>query len=194
VKSTGTSSAERCKNPANEGRGLALVAALGGCTVLLAALGILFGGRRVSVRGRSMAPLLENGDAVLVDRLAYWYAWPRRGDVALVRGHTADGPPLLLKRIIGLPGETVTLSRDQLKIDGQVLDLGRPVVGSSPGSCTLGPTDYFLLSDNLAVGTDSRHTGAVQRADLLGRAWLVYAPTVRRIPRSAPPLHRSTPE
>jgi type IV secretory pathway protease TraF len=80
-----------------------------------------------------------------------------------------------------LPGETVTLARDRLHIDGRPLDLGRPVIGSSPGSWTLGPDGYFLLSENLAIGTDSRHTGPVRRADLLGRAWLVYAPTVRRL-------------
>lgn len=129
-----------------------------------------------------MAPLLENGELVLVDRFAYWWSRPRRGDVALVRGRSDTGPQLLLKRIVGLPGETVAVARDRLLIDGEPLDLGRPVIGSSPGSWALGPDAYFLLSDNLAVGTDSRHTGPVSCSDLLGRAWLVYAPTVRRLP------------
>jgi signal peptidase I len=117
-----------------------------------------------------------------VYRLAYLKSPPRRGDVALVRGQPNTGPQLLLKRIVGLPGESVTVARDRLLIDGRPLDLGRPVIGSSPGNWALGRDAVFLLSENLAVGTDSRHTGPVQRGDILGRAWLVYAPTVRRLP------------
>lgn len=111
---------------------------------LLAALWLTLGQRRVAVRGRSMAPLLDERDLALVDRLAYRLGSPRRGDVALVRGRPThdgadrgadsggDGPALLLKRVVGLPDEVVTLARDRLLIDGRPLDLGRPVVGSSP--------------------------------------------------------------
>ena len=141
----------------------------------------LVGNRRVVVRGISMHPLLAEGERVLVDRVAYRLGRPRRGDVALVRGLQGAGPGLLLKRIVGLPGETVSLARDRLHVDGRVLELGRPIIGSSPGEWPLGPDDYFVLSENLAIGTDSRHTGPVRRSDLLGRAWLVYAPTVRRV-------------
>ena len=91
---------------------------------------------------------------------------------------------MLLKRLVGRPGETVVLARDRLTIDGRPLDLGRPVIGSSPGRWVLGPDEFFVVSENLALGTDSRHTGPVQRSDLLGRAWLVYAPAVRRVVRS----------
>lgn len=157
----------------------ALVGALAG--LLLAAI---LGNRRAAVRGVSMAPLLNDGESVLVDRLTYRLGRPRRGDVALVRGLAGASPDLRLKRVVGLPGETVAVARDRLWIDGRPLDLGRPVVGSSPGRWTLGPGSYFLLSDNLAVGTDSRHTGPAQRSDLLGRAWLVYAPAVRRLGRA----------
>jgi signal peptidase I len=157
-------------------------------SVLLAAW-LTLGQRRVAVRGRSMVPLLDEHELVLVDRLAYRLGRPSRGDVALVRSRPSTGrsgrPALLLKRVVGLPGEVVTLARDRLLIDGRPLDLGRPVVGSSPGSWSLGCAEYFLLSENLALGTDSRHTGPVARADLLGRAWLVYAPHVRMLPRRA---------
>lgn len=141
----------------------------------------LFGNRRVVVRGVSMRPVLAEGEHVLVDRLAYLASRPRRGDVVLVRGLPGAGPDRLLKRIVGLPGETITLYRDRLHVNGRVLDLGRPVIGSSPGEWALGSDAYFVLSENLAIGTDSRHTGPVRRADLLGRAWLVYAPAVRRV-------------
>jgi len=161
--------------------GMALVLAGLLAAAGLAGLAALLGNSRVTVRGRSMAPLLEDGELVLIDRLAYRFGRPRRGDVALVRGRADGGPNLLLKWIVGLPDEAVMLSRDRLHIDGHPLDLGRPVVGSSPGRWRLDADSYFLLSENLAVGTDSRHTGPVHRADLLGRAWLVYAPAVRRL-------------
>ena len=141
----------------------------------------ILGNRRVVVRGVSMRPLLEEGERVLVDRLAYRLGRPRRGDVVLLRGLPGGGPALLLKRVVGLPGETVTLARDRLHMNDCVLDLGRPVIGSSPGRWVLGPGAYFVLSENLAIGTDSRHTGPVDETDLLGRAWLVYAPAVRRL-------------
>ena len=147
--------------------------------------GVLLGCRRVVVRGVSMNPVLAEGERVLVDRLAYRWRRPKRGDVVLVRGLPGDGPGLLLKRLVGLPGETVMVARDRLHVNGSVLELGRPVVGSSPGQWALGPDQYFVLSENLAIGTDSRHTGPVRRADLLGRAWLVYAPSVRRVVRGA---------
>jgi signal peptidase I len=153
-----------------------VVAALAG-----GAVAAILASRRVVVRGESMRPSLQAGERVLVDRVAYRLCRPKRGDIALVRGRSGDGPDLLLKRIVGLPGETVRLARDRLHIDDAMLDLGRPVVGSSPGEWPLGSDAYFVLSENLAVGTDSRHTGPVQRADLLGRAWLVYAPSVRRL-------------
>lgn len=151
-----------------------------GLSLGVGAPALLLRNRRVTVRGPSMLPLLAEGDGVLVDRLAYRLGRPRRGDIALVQGR-ADGPALLLKRLVGLPGEDVAVARDHLWIDGRPLDLGRPVVGSGPGRWTLGPDAYFVLSENLAVGTDSRHTGPVRRADLLGRAWLVYTRPVRRL-------------
>jgi signal peptidase I len=157
-------------------------AALAGLAV--AFLRMLLGNRRVLVRGVSMRPLLHEGERVLVDRLAYRLGRrPRRGYVALVRGLPGAAPDLRLKRIVGLPGETVAVSRDLLLVDDMPLDLGRPVIGSSPGRWALGSDEYFVLSENLAIGTDSRHTGPVRGADLLGRACLVYAPSVRRVAR-----------
>ena len=149
----------------------------------------VFGQRRIVVRGASMLPLLAPGEALLVDRLAYRLGRPARGDVILARSAT-PGAPALVKLLVGLPGEEVAVRRDRLWIDGRALDLGRPIVGSSPGRWQLGADDYFLLSVNLAVGTDSRHGGPVPGSALLGRGWLVYGPTDRRrrLPRPAVPM------
>lgn len=161
-------------------RVVVVAGALLGATVT-ALVAIILANRRVTVRGVSMVPTLAEGECVLVDRLAYRLRRPRRGEIVLLRGLPGEGPGLLLKRIVGLPGESVTLARDRLHINGTALDLGRPVIGSSPGRWALGPDAYFVLSENLAIGTDSRHTGPVHSSDLLGPAWLVYAPTVRRV-------------
>lgn len=160
---------------------LVSVGLVGGVLLVLGA-----GSRRALVRGRSMLPLLSEGDRVLVDPLRYRLTSPRRGDIVLARLPPPSdlyqpSPPLQLKRLVGLPGERIAVAWDCLLVNGEPLDLGRPVVGSSPGEWLLGPDEYFLLSENLAVGTDSRHTGPVRRSDLLGRAWLVYAPQVRRL-------------
>ena len=136
-----------------------------------------------------MLPLLAPGESLLIDRLAYRLGRPARGDVVLARSSDVAAPPVV-KLLVGLPGEAVAVRRDCLWIDDRALDLGRPVVGSSPGRWQLGPDEYFLLSVNLALGTDSRHTGPVSGEALLGRGWLVYAPSERRrrLPRPAVPM------
>src|SRR5687767_7771998 len=99
-------------------------------TLLYPAL-VVLSGRRVVVHGASMYPLLDPGDRVLFDRLAYHADEPRRGDVVLAR---SPHPPAerLVKLIAGLPGELVAVERDRLWIDGRPLAFRQPVVGSSP--------------------------------------------------------------
>jgi signal peptidase I len=140
--------------------------------------------RRVVVRGASMYPLLHPGDTLLFDRLAFRRRRPARGDVVLTHSpDTAGGH--WIKLVAGLPGEHVTVSGDRLWIDGRPAVLHQPVVGSLPGRWTLGPTEYFLLSYALAVGTDSRHVGPLPRAALRGLAAWVLSPVARRRPLAA---------
>ena len=142
-----------------------------------------------------MLPLLAPGEALLVDRLAFRLGRPARGDVVLARS-SDPAAPTVVKLLVGLPGEVVSVRRDRLWIDGRALDLGHPIVGASPGRWPLGPDEYFLLSVNLAIGTDSRHTGPVSGVALLGRGWLVYAPADRhrRLARPAVPMSWGKPE
>ena len=171
----------------------ASVIALAGAGLAVAVAGLaawaVLGQRRAVIRGASMLPLLAPGEALLVDRLAYRLGRPARGDVVLARSSDPSAPPVV-KLLVGLPNEAVAVRRDRLWIDGRALQLGRPIVGSSPGRWQLGPHEYFLLSVNLAVGTDSRHGGPGRGAALLGRGWLVYAPAARRrrLARPAVPM------
>ena len=141
-------------------------------------------GRRVVITNASMYPLLAPGDRVLVDRLAYRGASPRRGDVVLVEA--TDLPAdRMVKLVAGLPGERVAVARDQLWIDGRPVAYHRPMVGSLPGEWRLGRHEYFLLSYAVAIGTDSRHFGPVRRSALRGRAMRIEWPPGRRGPLGA---------
>ena len=142
--------------------------------------------QRTRVTGASMYPLLSPGDCVLFDRLAYLAGQPRRGDIGLF-DTPAPGVGRMVKIVAGLPGQHVAAARDRLWLDGKLLSFHQPVVGSTPGRWQLGPSEYFLLSYAVAVGTDSRHFGPVQRKALRGRALRVYWPPARR--RPLPPLN-----
>jgi signal peptidase I len=121
----------------------------------LSHLRLLLSMTSVRVDGESMQPALEDGDRLLVSRLAYRLAAPKHGDIVLVRDPSRSGYECI-KRILGLPGEMV---EDRL----------------------LGPEEYFLVGDNLLHSTDSRTYGPVPADAIIGRAWYRYAsPTGRR--------------
>jgi signal peptidase I len=102
-----------------------------------------------------MQPALEDGDHLLVSRLAYRLAAPKHGDIVLLRDPSRPGYECI-KRIVGLPGEWVW---------------GR----------WLGPAEYFVVGDNQPRSTDSRAFGPVTAGAILGRAWYRYrSPSGRR--------------
>ena len=135
-----------------------------------------FGGR-IEVNGGSMKPALDSGDVVLVNRLAYALGSPRRFDIAVFsQGDQAFN----MKRIIGLPGETVQIRENQVYINGELLadeHYGKEVMldpGIAAESITLGDDEYFVLGDNRNHSSDSRDpsVGVLHRKDLIGRAWV----------------------
>lgn len=123
------------------------------------------------VQGNSMLPRLRSGDYVLV-RTA------RAGDRILSRGSivvTAHAERADVKRIVGLPGERITFTEGMLLIDGMKLVEPYlrglpPNVGLDFAEYELGRDEYFLMGDNRAHSTDSRHYGSVLRERLEGRA------------------------
>lgn len=138
-----------------------------------------FGGR-AEVNGGSMKPLLNSGDVVLVNRLAYAFMSPKRFDVAVFsRGDSSVN----MKRIIGLPGETIQIKDGRVYIDGEPLkaegglDLAA-IAGAAEYPITLGEDEYFLLGDNRESSEDSRFAsiGNVKREQLMGKAWLRIQP------------------
>lgn len=138
-----------------------------------------FGGR-AQVNGGSMKPTLDSGDVVLINRLAYDLGTPKRFDIAVF---SRENSGLNMKRIIGLPGETVQIKDNRIYIDGEVLEAEdflsmATIAGAAEYPIELGEDEYFLLGDNRESSEDSRFAsvGNVKRDQLVGKAWLRIQP------------------
>ena len=133
--------------------------------------------RRVVVEGWSMYPTLAPGERALFDTLAYRLERPRRRDVVLAR-HPTRPSVGLLKRIVAVPGDRVTVEGDGCRVE----EAPDPNVSSSGGAyaaaqvLTLGEDEYFLVGDAPDLSTDARHFGPTKGRDVQGRAWMVYWP------------------
>ena len=137
---------------------------------------IHFVGQRTVVNGVSMQPTLSDGDNLIVDKLSYRFHDPDRFDIIVFPQE--DGR-YFIKRIIGLPGETVQILSGMVYIDGMRLDehygneiMENPGIAEEP--LTLGEDEYFVLGDNRNNSSDSRASdvGLIHRKDLIGRAWI----------------------
>lgn len=131
---------------------------------------------RFIVDGPSMQPNFETGQFVLVNRIGYLMTEPARGDVIVFRSPDASEFDLI-KRIIGLPGETINITNQQLFVGNEVLD--EPYINAPPrysGTWTLGPEEYFVLGDNRNNSRDSHNFGPLSRTNIIGQAAIVYWP------------------
>ena len=142
-----------------------------------------FIGQRTVVSGSSMEDTLSNGDNLIVDRISYRFGDPERFDV-VVFPYQYEEDTYYIKRIIGLPGETVHIDdAGTIYINGQVLEenYGTEVM-TNPGLASqeliLGPDEYFVLGDNRNNSTDSRFdaVGNIKGADIVGKAWVRFYP------------------
>ena len=144
---------------------------------------ITFVGQRTEVNGSSMEPTLSNNDNLIVDKISYRFKDPQRFDI-IVFPFQYDENVYYIKRIIGLPGETVQIGTDgTIYIDGQVLEEGYgKEVMLSPGRAgepiTLGEDEYFVLGDNRNNSEDSRYAsiGNVKKEDIAGKVWFQTYP------------------
>lgn len=129
------------------------------------------------VEGTSMQPSLNTNQFVLVNKLAYLFHAPERGDV-IVFHWPVDTTKDLIKRVIGLPGDTIVITSYTVQVDGVVLKEPYIKAPLNPkGERLVVPTnDYFVLGDNRPESDDSRYWGFVPRSYIIGKAVLVYWP------------------
>lgn len=134
------------------------------------------------VEGESMHPTFESGDYLIVDQLSYRLGDPERGDVVVFR-YPNDESVFYIKRIIGLPGETVHIEQGNTritKVDGSELALDEEYVVTEDATYTLsrslGSGEYFVMGDNRPKSSDSRSWGALPERDIMGRAYIRLMP------------------
>jgi signal peptidase I len=136
----------------------------------------LFLAQATIVYGQSMEPNLYERQRLIIDKLSYRLHPPQRNDIVVLDIPGMD--EMLVKRIIGLPGETVEIQNGVVYVDGAPIpepfphDLGF----QSMEPITLGPLSYFVMGDNRENSNDSRAFGPVKREYILGRVWLRYWP------------------
>ena len=151
--------------------------------LILAVLFVKYVGQRTTVIGSSMEPTLSDGDNLIVDKLTYRISDPKRFDVIVFPFQYEEGT-YYIKRIIGLPGETVRIDENgNIYINGNILteNYGAAVItdpGLAINDVVVGEDEYFVLGDNRNHSSDSRTqaVGLIKREDILGRAWLRIFP------------------
>lgn len=131
------------------------------------------------VKGQSMEPNFDDGDYLIVDEISYRLRSPERGEVVVFK-YPNEPSQRYIKRVIGLPGETVEIKNGQVKIYNdkgvEVLNensyLSDSVLTQGNLKMTLGKDDFFVLGDNRPLSYDSRRWGVVPRENLIGRVLL----------------------
>ena len=146
--------------------------------VALTFLFVQFVGQRTHVNGDSMNVTLEDGDNLIVDKLSYRFKDPKRFDI-VVFPYQYQEKTYYIKRIIGMPGETVQVIDGMVYIDGEMLDetYGKEIMqyaGVASEPMTLGEDEYFVLGDNRNNSSDSRDpsVGNIKEDQIIGKAWL----------------------
>ncbi|MCM1569881.1 MAG: signal peptidase I [Roseburia sp.] len=149
--------------------------------VLLATwLVITYVGQRTEVDGASMEPTLYHKNQLIVDKISYRFRDPKRFEI-IVFPFKYEEKTYYIKRIIGMPGETVQIDEDgNIYIDGEILEehYGKEVIlpetiGRAEEPIVLGEDEYFVMGDNRNNSSDSRTeaVGNIKKKDIIGRAW-----------------------
>jgi len=130
-----------------------------------------------TVHGQSMEPHLHENQRVIVEMLSYRFRTPERGEIVVLNLRDRHTDPLI-KRVIGLPGETVEIRDGAVLVNGVELDepyLTQRTTGQMP-PVLVPEAHVFVMGDNRRQSNDSRYFGCVPWEDLIGRAWVSYWP------------------
>jgi signal peptidase I len=147
---------------------------------------VTFVAQRTQVSGASMETTLSDGDQLIVDKISYQFREPERFEI-IVFPYQYEAGTYYIKRIIGLPGETVQILDGSVYINGEKLEehYGNEVMeeaGIAAEPVTLGVDEYFVLGDNRNQSEDSRFAdmGNVKLEDIEGKVWAVLSPSDHR--------------
>ncbi len=150
--------------------------------VLIATVLVFSVGMRTSVIGVSMEPGLYNGQEILINHFLYSIVSPKRGDVIVFLPNGNQNTHYYVKRVVGLPGETIQIKDERLYIDGVLAEEEETFdkmaeAGIAENGITLGSDEYFVLGDNRNNSEDSRsgNIGPVKRDNITGKAWFHMA-------------------
>lgn len=135
------------------------------------------------VKGESMFPSLEPGDYLIIDEISYRFSDPQRGDIIVFK-YPLDQRQHFIKRIIGLPGETVVIEKNRVEVissnkkipleeSGYIPDLS---MNERSMEVVLGEDEYFVMGDNRQFSYDSRRWGALTEEDIVGKALIRLFP------------------
>ena len=144
---------------------------------------IRFAVQNFNIEGTSMEPSLHNQELILVDKWTYLFRPPARGDVIVFIAPPQPSQDYI-KRVIGLPGDTITIQNTTVIVDGATLNetyvdpnnQGNQYFSKQIQNMVVPPNDYFVLGDNRKGSSDSRDWGFVPKKNIIGRAALVYWP------------------
>lgn len=156
---------------------------VGGLIAVFLAFVIVFSvGMRTSVIGDSMEPVLYNGQEILMNRVLYRLSMPKRGDVIVFLPNGNQNSHYYVKRVVGLPGETIQIKDGSVYINGVLLDEDDSFdkmaeAGIAENELLLSSDEFFVLGDNRNSSEDSRsgNVGAVKRDTIIGKAWFHMA-------------------
>ncbi len=147
--------------------------------VLLALAIHIFLAQATVVYGQSMQPNLQPAERLVIEKVSYYFGVPQRGDIVVL--DLPQVAELLIKRVVGLPNETIEIRRGTVLIDGEAIDQSFVLLpgGTTYGPITLGADSYFVMGDNRSNSNDSRTFGPIHRDEIAGKAWLRYWPLNR---------------
>ena len=155
---------------------------VGGAVAIFLAFVLVFSiGMRTSVIGDSMEPALHNGQEILMNRILYRISTPKRGDVVVFLPNNNKNSHYYVKRVVGLPGETVQIKEGSVYIDGALLSESEQFdkiidPGIARNEVLLAGDEFFVLGDNRNVSEDSRsgNIGPISKSMITGRAWFRF--------------------
>ena len=146
--------------------------------ILIALLINVFVGQATRVEGQSMEPSLHTDQRLVVEKLSYRFRGPQRFEIVVLK-LPSQGDELLIKRVIGLPGETIEIHDGQVYVNGESLQESFVQGDTFPGrseSVIVPPLHVYVLGDNRNHSNDSRSFGPVPIENIVGRAWISYWP------------------